>query len=203
MQSGTDTAERILDVAQLLVQRGGYHAFSYRDVSEHIGIRTASIHYHYPSKVDLVTAMLARVRRGFEASLAEIDAGEQDVRVKLQRFAAIFSQTLGAGDRLCPFCTIASGQGSVPAQLRQQVRAFWESAEAWLGATLRAGRAAGRLQFTAAPAALAGAWLAALEGTMIAATILQDRGRMQETIHFLMASVGDDDAPTPAMTGNP
>lgn len=42
-----DTAEKILDLVQTLIQTRGFNAISYRDVSEVIGIRTASFHYHF------------------------------------------------------------------------------------------------------------------------------------------------------------
>jgi len=49
----SDTAERILDIAQDLIQRRGFNAFSYHDIAAPMGIRKASIHYHFPSKADL------------------------------------------------------------------------------------------------------------------------------------------------------
>ena len=48
-----DTAQQILDVAQDLVRCRGYSAFSYADISKQVGIRKASIHYHFSSKEEL------------------------------------------------------------------------------------------------------------------------------------------------------
>ncbi|EQD50561.1 transcriptional regulator, TetR family, partial [mine drainage metagenome] len=44
--------EKIIDVAQQLVQSRGFNAFSYRDLADRISIRTASIHYYFPKKDD-------------------------------------------------------------------------------------------------------------------------------------------------------
>ena len=45
-----DTKETLLDHAQDLVQRVGVNAMSYNDLSKAVGIRKASIHYHFPKK---------------------------------------------------------------------------------------------------------------------------------------------------------
>src|SRR3712207_7018673 len=45
--------DRLLDVAQELVQRVGANAMSYQDLSKALGITKASIHYHFPTKADL------------------------------------------------------------------------------------------------------------------------------------------------------
>ena len=48
----SDTAEQILDLAETLIQTRGYSAFSYQDIADSLGIRKASIHYHFPSKTE-------------------------------------------------------------------------------------------------------------------------------------------------------
>ena len=52
------TANRILDVAERLVQLRGYNAFSYADVAKAVGIRKASLHYHFATKGDLGLALV-------------------------------------------------------------------------------------------------------------------------------------------------
>lgn len=46
-------AERILDVAERLVQQRGFNGFSYRDVAAELGITTARLHYHFRGKGEL------------------------------------------------------------------------------------------------------------------------------------------------------
>ncbi|NJK45439.1 MAG: TetR/AcrR family transcriptional regulator [Pleurocapsa sp. SU_196_0] len=64
------TAERVLDVAQHLVQTRGFNGFSYADIAARLGIRNAAIHYHYPSKADLGQALARRYRQTFARSLS-------------------------------------------------------------------------------------------------------------------------------------
>src|SRR5258706_9278478 len=68
----SDTAEQILDLAGLLIKTRGYSAFSYQDIADSLGIRKASIHYHFPSKADLGIAVVDRYVARFGAALVAI-----------------------------------------------------------------------------------------------------------------------------------
>src|SRR5215211_135610 len=49
----TDTADRILDLAERLVQTRGFNGFSYADIASELGLTKASLHYHFPTKAEL------------------------------------------------------------------------------------------------------------------------------------------------------
>ena len=55
-----DTASRILDVAERLVQLSGFNGFSYADVAAELRITKASLHYHFAGKAELGEALIAR-----------------------------------------------------------------------------------------------------------------------------------------------
>ena len=52
MAIATATSDDILGCARTLIIAGGYNGFSYADVAAVVGIRKASIHHHFPTKVD-------------------------------------------------------------------------------------------------------------------------------------------------------
>ena len=54
-----DTRAELLIQAETLVRGRGYAGFSYADLAEAVGIRKASIHHHFPTKVDLGAALVA------------------------------------------------------------------------------------------------------------------------------------------------
>jgi len=56
----TDTRTQILDIAEQLARQRGFSGFSYRDISQPLGIRNAAVHYHFPTKADLGIALLER-----------------------------------------------------------------------------------------------------------------------------------------------
>ena len=50
--------EEIIQLADTLIRQKGYNAFSFYEISDKVGIKTASIHYHFPAKSDLGIAVV-------------------------------------------------------------------------------------------------------------------------------------------------
>src|SRR3954470_9665567 len=86
---GGDTAERILDSAERLVQSRGFNGFSYADVAAELRVTKASLHYHFPGKAELGEALIARYAARFAEALEQIDAGGGDAPAKLAAYAGI------------------------------------------------------------------------------------------------------------------
>jgi AcrR family transcriptional regulator len=87
-----DSTQRILDVAEALFMDRGYSAITLRDIADELGIKQASLYYHFPAgKEQIFVAMADRLferhREGLEAALA--DAG--DLRTQLRAVANWFS----------------------------------------------------------------------------------------------------------------
>ena len=74
--SRTDTKTALLDCAQDLIQRVGVNAMSYKHLSDEVGIRKASIHYHFPRKEDLVLALLNRCTDTYSCMYTAIVDGD-------------------------------------------------------------------------------------------------------------------------------
>ena len=169
-----ETAAAVLDVAEVLVQTRGYHAFSYRDLAERVGIKAASIHYHFPSKGDLCRALIARYRVRFNAALADIDEQEDDPSRKLDRYAQLFHDTLTAGNRMCPCGMLAADFETLPEAVREEVRGYFEDNTAWLSRVLDEARESGRVRFDGPAEAEARLIVSALEGFMLVARLYTD-----------------------------
>ena len=175
--SASTTQDSILDVAQKLVQTRGYNAFSFRDVAERVGIRSASIHHHYRTKSDLGVAMLLRYRGCFSAALAKIDARHMEYDESLHAFTQVFASTMGAG-LMCLAGTLAVEFETLSPEMQQEVRGFFGDAEAWLEKLFGAAHEAGRLRRCESPKDLAATFLATVEGVMMCVRALGDEGRL-------------------------
>ena len=66
-----DTRSDILRQAEFLIRTRGYAAFSYADLAQSAGITKASVHYHFPTKEDLVTVLVQHYLERFIATLAD------------------------------------------------------------------------------------------------------------------------------------
>lgn len=185
----SETVMHILDVAQELAQKRGYHGFSYRDISEQIGIKTSSIHYHFPNKGDLGRALVERYRASFQRAFVQIDLTEQNARMKLRRYVELFRQTLADEGRVCLCGMLATDSLTLPAIVTEEVQEFFAENEAWLTQVLEEGQHAHLFRSDIRAAKEAAALFAALEGAMMIARGFGDTERFTQTSAALLASL--------------
>src|SRR3954463_4416416 len=56
--AAAETRQAIIQAAADLLQKVGYRSFSFRDLAEVVGVRSASNHYHFRTKADLGVALV-------------------------------------------------------------------------------------------------------------------------------------------------
>ena len=74
MNTATNTRDQIIDRAFQLMLQKGLNGFSYRDISEPMGVKNAAIHYHFPNKMDLVKALIDENHQVLRRSTAQFMA---------------------------------------------------------------------------------------------------------------------------------
>ncbi|MCK5866711.1 MAG: TetR/AcrR family transcriptional regulator, partial [Marinobacter adhaerens] len=79
-----DTRTALMDLAEHTVRSRGFDGFSYADLAEAIGIRKASIHYHFPTKAKLSEALIERYQTSLQQGLTEIDAAHASACARLK-----------------------------------------------------------------------------------------------------------------------
>jgi len=70
----SDTREQIMDRAAQLLMSRGFNGFSYRDISTHLGVKNAAVHYHFPAKADLAIALIDEYRKTLRSRTSEFMA---------------------------------------------------------------------------------------------------------------------------------
>jgi len=184
-----DTAQRILDIAERLVQTRGFNGFSYADIAQSLKVTKASLHYHFPGKADLGKRLIERYEENFLAALARIDAQAKDARDKLRRYAAIYGEVL-RDDRMCLCGMLAAEFGTLPEPMRAEMRHYFDSNEQWLTRVLKEGKRAKVLEFTGAAVEAARALVGGLEGAMMIARSYGDPARFDAAKERLLANLG-------------
>ncbi|MBA2711267.1 MAG: TetR/AcrR family transcriptional regulator [Tatlockia sp.] len=132
----SDKKNEILDCAQSLIQKRGYNGFSYADISSKVGIRKASIHHHFPTKVDLAIAIIERYGEDFDTYLATIN-GQNDWLKKIELYTEVYKTVLSE-DKLCLCGMLASDMDSLPEEVKMKVRNFLSVNADWLADILAA-----------------------------------------------------------------
>jgi len=135
--SGTTNArEAILAAARRTAQVHGYSGLNFRDLAAEVGIKGASIYYHFPSKADLGAAV---ARRYWEDTAAVLDAMLVDTPEPLQclrRYPEIFRLSLESENRLCLASFMAAEYEDLPDAVKTEVQAFADVNVAWLSKVL-------------------------------------------------------------------
>ncbi len=189
MKSSTSSVQRIMAVAQELVQSRGYNAFSFRDIAQRLGIKSASIHYYFPAKSDLGKALMQHYRQNFINELNQIDAISNSTMDKLDSFTRLFLNTLEADNRMCLCGMFASDITTMPEEISDEVRLFFTNCEEWLTATLRAGQQSGEIEINNQPENLARFIFASMEGAMLSARTFADTERFKSIADRLISTI--------------
>jgi TetR/AcrR family transcriptional repressor of nem operon len=187
-QPAVDTAQRILDVAERLVQTRGFNGFSYADIAVALRVTKASLHYHFPSKADLGKRLIERYETTFLAALRAIETGGAAPREQLKRYARIYADVL-RDDRMCLCGMLASDYATLPKAMKEEVRHFFDTNEQWLATVLEQGRKAGSLGFKGPAVELARVIVGSLEGAMMLARSFGDASRFDTAAERLIASL--------------
>lgn len=187
------TAARILDIAERLVQSRGYNAFSYADVAHAVGIRKASLHYHFATKADLGQALVARYRQAFLEALRAIEAREPGAPERLRDYAALYDAVLRK-KRMCMCGMLATDAATLPRTMRESVAQFFDENVAWLSRVLEQGRKRRELRFEGTPASMASFFVSTLEGAMLIAHGSGDHDHFASAARRLLATVVPDRA---------
>ncbi len=189
-QVGLDpgTAQRILDVAERLVQLRGFNGFSYADVASEVGVSKPSVHYHFPSKAELGEALINRYASRFGEALAAIDTGLPDVHSRLEAYADLYAGVLRE-ERMCLCGMLAADYATLPPPMRDAVVRFFDLNEEWLGRVLAEGRLQAGLRFDGPAPTQARLIVGALEGAMLVSRPYADPERFQAAAKLLLATL--------------
>lgn len=186
-----DTATRILDEAEKLVQRRGFNGFSYADVAAKLNITTASLHYHFAGKAELGKALIQRYAARFLDALAGIESRLPGAHARLEAYANLYAAVLRER-RLCLCGMLAAEYQTLPRPMREAVIQFFDRNEEWLTRILDDGREQGTLHFTGSTADAARMIVGSLEGAMLVARPYGDVSRFRSAAAQLLASLATE-----------
>ena len=184
----SETAIRVLEIGERLVQTRGYNGFSYADIATELGVTKASLHYHFPSKGDLGEALIVRYADRFADALDDIERAGLQARAELDAYVALYRGVL-QNDRMC-LCGILAGEHqTLPQPMRDALIRFFNANETWLVALLDRGRLDGSIAVQGPSVDTARLVLSSLEGAMLVARANGDISRFDSTARSLITSI--------------
>ena len=136
IEVSSNSREKILAVATRVAQARGYGGLNFRDLAEQVGIKSASMYYHFASKADLGTAI---ARRYWEDSAVTLNAMLDDTSDPLRclhDYPDIFRKLIASDNRLCLGSFMATEYDDLPEAVKKEVHAFADVHVAWLARVL-------------------------------------------------------------------
>lgn len=130
------TKESIIELADEYIRDSGYHTFSFHDLSRVVGIKTSSIHYHFPVKADLGEAVINERLERFQELRKEIS--ESDPVKKLALFLSIYSR-MRSDNRVCLVGSVATGLPAMEEKIRDQIQVLSGFIVSWVTEILEEG----------------------------------------------------------------
>ena len=159
--------EELLKVAEVKVRQGGYNNFSFREIATEVGIKSASVHYHFPTKADLGAELAHQYTDAFLGALGDVDdikaRGENPIDVYTQ----LFRGALLTDDKMCLGGLLGAQNASLPEKVQTEVKRFFVKNLTWL-------QAAHKANGEANPEHAAITTVSLLEGAMMISKALND-----------------------------
>lgn len=173
------TREQLISHAQVLIRERGYNGFSYRDLAEQVGVKTASIHYYFPSKDDLLLEALNDYAAKSMAVMRAIDES-LPAKERLDRYAQRFIDS--PSGQICMCGMLSADLASVPEPVRQSLQGFYRMHETWLAKVMADGVQDGTLK-SSGDAQADGRWLyAAFQGALMGSRLFQNSSRLKDIV---------------------
>ena len=121
----SDTVETILDVTERRIREVGYHGFSFRTVAAEVGMKGASVHYHFPSKSLLAAAVTRRYNERIAKAVDQKLSAGSDV---VQAWRNVFRAALADGNRMCLCGALGMTLSDLSPEVVTEVRRFFDVA---------------------------------------------------------------------------
>ena len=184
MVEAQSVRERILKAAEKRMSSVGYHAVSFRDLADDVGVKSSSVHYYFPQKEDLGEELVKQYSAMFFTELGKIDNKSDDPLAAIQKFLAIYANALVIGKAVCLCAVLGAETNSLPDKIRISVRDFFRANIAWLQVVYdRVPSSASMMT----PIEM----LSAIEGAMIVSSTMKSRKAYDAIAHRIETGFSD------------
>jgi TetR/AcrR family transcriptional repressor of nem operon len=184
----SDTARNLISEAGRLITNFGYNGFSYANLAERLGIRKPSIHHHFPSKVDLVVAVVEQQRAAIEAQIAALENDSPDAIGQLLAYVDYWKQCIE--DQSGSFClagVLAVELPGLPPEVGAAVTRHFNDLGKWLERVMTLGVEQGTIQLDLEPRTSSQFFQTAIYGAMVMARAYGDPSKFTFVVDAFLA----------------
>lgn len=169
------TADAILRFAHASIITGGYNSFSYAHIAAVVGIRKASIHHHFPTKLDLVRVLVKKYREDAEAGIAAIERNVEGPLEQVESYAKFWESCIGSPESSYCLCALLATQIPVlPDKIVYEIKAYFRALSAFFASALEHAAEQGIVTLATSARWEAETLMAVMHGAMLSARAYGD-----------------------------
>lgn len=167
--------QELIKAAEHRVRLGGYSNFSFRDLAKDVGMKSASVHYHFATKEDLGAELARNYTDAFLDSLGEPIVIIRDGHDPIERYVANFRHALIKDKKMCLCGLLGAESDALPEKVKYQTRRFFEMNLRWLETAYLA-----KNESAAVASRKAMQTVSLLEGAMMISKCLEDNSLFEQ-----------------------
>ncbi len=122
----------ILEVAEKMARDGGYNAFSFREIAKAVGIKSSSVHYHFPTKADLGAAVARNYTDAFMSNLGDVATLVKKNKDPIKVYVQAFERALVKDKQMCLCGLLGAEISSLPEGVVTEINTFFKRNIEWL-----------------------------------------------------------------------
>ncbi|MCT4563422.1 MAG: TetR/AcrR family transcriptional regulator [Maledivibacter sp.] len=157
--------EQIISFSIDFIKKYGFDSFSYKDLSEAVGITKATLHHHFPKKEDLGLAVCKALKENGQKLRMKTD-GLNTAKEKLRY---IFDDAIDYVKRMeiCPLCSLQAEYNVIPDSMKKMVIDLSEREIDFIAQILQEGIDEGSFEFKGNPRSMALMILTSYKGSIL------------------------------------
>ena len=140
-----NTREKIILIGDDLIRKKGYNAFSFSDISKELGVKNASIHYHFSTKTTLVIAIIQKHMALLEKFKRRVE--DQDSVQKMILFLCVYTISKSGG-RISILGALSNDYYSFEPEVQTELKILTDNTLNWLTDTLKEGKKEGLFRYS-------------------------------------------------------
>ena len=175
----SDTVEQLLDLAEDRVRLRGFHAVSFRDLADELGIKSSSVHYYFPQKQDLGLALVHRYSEKVFTALEVAAQNANSPEDYLKALVSVYRDALTGSDRICLCGMLGAESAGLPEPVATAVTSFLSKNVEWLADKLDPARSYDTRKATATRV------VSTLHGAMMLANSMRDHAVFDQAVEGL------------------
>lgn len=179
------TFEQLMDASESAMRLKGYHAVSFRDLADELGIKSASVHYYFRQKEDLGVAVVERYSDRLFAELNKLSGSAQSGKEQIEAFCKSYQFALKSSDKMCLCGLLGAEISGLPDVVGDAVRAFLNANIDWVISALPASYTSAQKRIKAAHI------VSTMQGAMMLSTGLKNYKILDDAVEAIISNLPD------------